>query len=242
MGAGLRKPLLSLDSIPILLHTLCRLKAASGCKEMVLAVHPLDLVFYTPERRESLRAEFGVKAIVAGGATRQESVLTALEATTTGLPLVLIHDAVRPLVEVELIERVALRAGECGAALAAVPAVATIKEVAPDGHVLRTPPRESVWMAQTPQCFRRELIVRAHRQARRDGFVGTDDALLVERLGHRVEVVEGSPENLKITTPTDLAVAETLLRRQREQGVKAAEVPVRYGKIFPECGARQRLM
>jgi len=232
MGAALRKPLLLLDTIPILLHALWRLRSAAGCAGTAVAVHPEDMDFFTAERREVLRAEFGVQAVVSGGTTRQESVLAALEATSPSIPLVLIHDAVRPLVQVELVERVAAGAAECGAALAAVSVVPTIKEVAPDGHVVRTPPRETLWVAQTPQGFRRELILDAHRRARQEGFVGTDDALLVERMGHRVVVVEDCSENLKITTPADLAAAEAVLRWQRDQGVRGADVPGRAAEAF----------
>jgi len=232
MGAELRKPLLLLDTIPILLHTLWRLRCAAGCAEIALAVHPEDVGFYTPERREVLLAEFSVKAIVPGGQSRQESVLTALEATSTSVPLALIHDAVRPLVKVDLMERVAARAAECGAALAAVPAVPTIKDVAPDGHVVRTVPRQTLWVAQTPQAFRRELILEAHHRARREGFVATDDASLVERTGYPVMVVEDCCENLKITTPADLAVAEAILRWQKDQDVRGARVPMKAAEAF----------
>jgi len=224
MQAPIRKAFLRLDSVPILLHTLCRLSAARGCAEIVLAVHPADLPLFTPDCQRVLQERFGVKAVVPGGKIRQESVLAALEATTPSLPVALIHDAVRPLVRVELIEKVALRASECGAALAAVPAVATVKHVDPDGHVTRTLPRETLWLAQTPQGFRRDVILRAHREARRDGFIGTDDAGLVERSGHTVQVVEDWPENIKITTSQDLAIAEAILLRQRQQGVRAADV------------------
>jgi 2-C-methyl-D-erythritol 4-phosphate cytidylyltransferase len=113
------------------------------------------------------------------------------------------------------VEKVAARAAETGAAIAAVPSVATVKEVDAKGVIVRTPARERLWLAQTPQGFRRDLILEAHRRARADGFVGTDDAQLVERLGHGVVVVEDSPENLKITNPEDLPLAETVLKRQQ---------------------------
>jgi len=224
MGARRRKPLLPLDSAPILAHTLTRLRAAQGCREIVLAVHPEDLPLFTPQVRESLEAEFGVSAVLPGGATRQQSVLAALEATSPTVPLVLIHDAVRPLVRVELIERVARQAAACGAAIAAGPCIATVKEVGDDGSVVRTHERRRLWLAQTPQGFHRELILRAHRLAAREGFTATDDAELVERLGRRVLVVQGNPENLKITTPQDLAVAETVLRWQQSRGLRGTVV------------------
>jgi len=214
MGGGVRKPFLLLGGQPILEHVLSRLCAARGLAEVVVAVHPDDLDSYRRQSGE-LKAKFRVTAIVPGGAVRQESVLAALEATSPGVPLVLIHDAVRPLVLPGLVEKVAARAAETGAAIAAVPSVATVKEVDAEGVIVRTPARERLWLAQTPQGFRRDLILEAHRRARADGFVGTDDAQLVERLGHGVVVVEDSPENLKITNPEDLPLAETVLKRQQ---------------------------
>jgi 2-C-methyl-D-erythritol 4-phosphate cytidylyltransferase len=230
-GAGVRmrarrkKPFLLLDNVPILLHTLWRLRQARGCEGIVLAVHPEDFERQPGSWAESLKTDFGVTAIVAGGATRQASVLAALEATSPDVPLVLTHDAVRPLVRVEVIEAVAARANECGAAIAAAPAVATVKEVDADGFIRQTLPRERLWLAQTPQGFRRELLFEAHKRALDDGFVGTDDALLVERTGHRVAVVEDSPDNIKITTPEDLVIAEAILLWQRAAGIRGSELP-----------------
>ncbi len=219
-----RKPFLLLDGAPLLLHTLLRLRAARGCGQIVLAAHPDDLRRLRQRWAKYLKAELGVTAIVPGGPTRQQSVLAALDATGPDPPLVLIHDAVRPLVHVDLIEKVARRAADCGAAIAAVPAVATIKEVDPEGVVRSTPDRHRLWLAQTPQAFCRQLILEAHRRARDDGFVGTDDSLLVERIGHKVVVVEDCPDNIKITTGEDLIVAEALLRRQRDRGVRGADL------------------
>ena len=218
MQAESRKPLLLLDGVPILIHTLRRLRLARGCGEIVIAVHPEDLATCRGHWWDQMVSGLQVSAVVAGGATRQQSVLAALEATSPSAELVLIHDAVRPLVQVDLIERVAARAADCGAAIAAVPTVATIKEVDARGRILNTPSRDRLWMAQTPQGFGRRLALRAHREARDDGFVGTDDALLVERMGLAVTVVRDSPDNIKITNPRDLPVAETILRQQREQG------------------------
>jgi len=215
---GQRKALLKLAGRPMLLHTLERLMAARGCTEVVIAVHPDDLECFTSEWADRLRKEFRVSAIVPGGEYRQQSVLAALEATRAEADLILIHDAARPLVQPQLIEQVAARAAQTGAAIAAVPSVATVKEVNADGRILSTPPRESLWLAQTPQGFRRELILRAHRRAQDEGFLGTDDALLVERMGVPVVIVEDSAENLKITTPADLVVAEVILKRQQDAG------------------------
>lgn len=224
MRAPARKPLLLLDGIPILFHTLWRLSLAEGCGEIVVAVNPDDVDYYHDRWWGEMQSRFGVGALVAGGPSRQASVLAALEATDPHVELVLIHDAVRPLVRVELVEQVAARVAECGAAIAAAPAVATVKEVDGEGIICDTPPRELLWMAHTPQGFRRPLALQAHRKALEEGFVGTDDALLAERIGHPVAVVEDRPDNIKITTPQDLAIAEAILRWQREEGVKGADL------------------
>lgn len=219
---GSRKPLLAIDGVPILFHTLRRLRMASGCAEVVLAAHPEDL-----DEIRSRKDELGLTHIVEGGRNRQESVLNALRATNEAIPLVLIHDAVRPLVHVAVIEAVAGRiAGPSSpvrAAIAASPAVATIKEVGEDGMILSTPDRDRLWMAQTPQGFTRELALRAHERAAGDGFLGTDDAQLVERLGEPVAMVEDTPDNIKITVLEDLALAAAILAHQREQGLPEAQ-------------------
>ena len=182
-GAGVRmrarrkKPFLLLDNAPILLHTLWRLRQARGCKGIVLAVHPEDFERQPGSWAETLKTHFGVTAIVAGGATRQASVLAALEATSPDVPLVLTHDAVRPLVRVEVIEAVAARANECGAAIAAAPAVATVKEVGADGFIRQTLPRERLWLAQTPQGFRRELLPTMWAETRTSTFLLADAQL-----------------------------------------------------------------
>ena len=224
MCAQARKPLLPLDGVPILFHTLWRLHLARGCTDIVLAVHQDDLKYYRERWSAEMGSRFGVSAVVPGGAARQASVLAALEATGPSAQLVLVHDAVRPLVGVDVIERVAARAADCGAAIAAVPAVATIKEVDPQGVIRNTPPRDRLWIAHTPQGFRRQLALQAHHKAREDGFVGTDDSLLLERMGLPVVVVEDSPDNVKITTSRDLALAEAILRRQRGEGLRGADL------------------
>lgn len=141
--------------------------------------------------------------VVAGGATRQESVRLALDAAPHGARIVVVHDAVRPFITRALVDAVLAAARSDGAAICALPVAETVKRVR-DGLVEATVDRNGLWTVQTPQAFRAEILREAHDKARRDGVTGTDDAMLVERLGHRVRVVPGLTENVKITTPDDL--------------------------------------
>ena len=155
--------------------------------------------------------------VVAGGIERQESVARALDAVPAECEVVVVHDGVRPLVTHDVLTAVIETAQESGAALAAVPARDTVKQV--QGRVIQaTLDRESIWLAQTPQAFSADLIRRAHLVAARDGIRGTDDAALVERLGVAVKVVLGSEENIKVTTAADLVVAEAILAARAAGG------------------------
>ncbi len=141
--------------------------------------------------------------VVAGGATRQESVRLALEAAPPGVVLAVVHDAVRPFITRALVNAVLAAAAADGAAVCALPVAETVKRVR-DGLVEATVERAGLWVAQTPQAFRAAVLREAHDKARRDGVAATDDAMLVERLGHPVRVVPGLAANVKITTPDDL--------------------------------------
>jgi 2-C-methyl-D-erythritol 4-phosphate cytidylyltransferase len=142
-------------------------------------------------------------AVVPGGATRQDSVWLAMQAVPGDAEIIVVHDAVRPLITRRLVEAVVRAAAEHGAAICALPVAETVKRVR-DDVVEATLDRSELWAVQTPQAFRADLLREAHEKARRDGVVGTDDAALVERLGHPVHVVRGIAENVKITTPEDL--------------------------------------
>jgi len=152
--------------------------------------------------------------VVAGGATRQESVRLALDAAPHGVRIVVVHDAVRPFITRGLVDAVLAAAGADGAAICALPVAETVKRVR-DGLVETTVDRAGLWAVQTPQAFRAEILREAHDKARRDGVAGTDDAMLVERLGHRVRVVPGLARNVKITTPDDLRRARAPRRSRR---------------------------
>ena len=157
--------------------------------------------------------------LVHGGADRQESVRAGLGAIPEkDADIVLVHDAARPLVARDLVDAVIEAAGEGGAAVPATVPTSTVKRVAEDGRVEETVPRDRLRLAQTPQGFLAPILRQAHAVAAQDGFVGTDDAALVERTGRSVRVVEGSPENIKITTPLDLLLAEAILEHRARGG------------------------
>ena len=206
---------------PILLHTLEKFAGVSEVSEIYVAVRENE----AERLREFLSAQHlrPKMHVVVGGDHRQQSVANALaEVKAEANDVVLVHDAVRPFVDSEIIQKVIECAAKQGAAIAGVPAVDTIKQVerTADGAIITsTIPRERVVMAQTPQGFRYELLKRAFDDATQDGFIGTDEASLVERGGHLVAVVMGSPRNIKITTPADLELAEFYAQEHFHHGV-----------------------
>jgi len=212
---GRRKPFLLLDGRPVIHHVVARLCRAPGCAQIILVLRPDDAA--DGELCENLRALGAVSDIVLGGATRQESVAAGLAAVRGDVPVVLTHDAARPLIDPSVVTRVAEAASEHGAAVAAVPATDTVKEVGQGGVVARTPSRDSLWFAHTPQGLQRDLFERAHEAARQDDFCGTDDVQLAERIGAEVVVVQDTYDNIKITSEEDLSIAEAILQWQRER-------------------------
>lgn len=218
MGGALPKQFLALLGKPILLWALEAL-LESGVADRTAVVVPGG---FEEEARAVLGDGFPGVALVAGGRTRQESSLAALRHFGESIDIFLTHDAARPLVSPALFRRVVEAALRHGAAVAAHPASDTMKVADAEGFARETLPRERLWAVQTPQAFRRELIARGHEEALAQGFEGTDDAALVERLGHRVALVCAEPENIKVTTPVDLALAEALaervLKRRRSRG------------------------
>lgn len=201
MGHAQNKLLLKLNDETILEATLKAIKACPLVAEIILALKPDD----RPEI-EPIAQKYGAR-LVEGGATRQDSVYNALLAATCDY--VMIHDGARPLVTPELVTQVAEEAIRSDAAILAIPVKDTIKE-GKDHTITKTVPRETLWAAQTPQAFRRALLVEAYEKVRRDGFVGTDEASLLEYLGHPVRLVTGSDLNLKVTTPADLKIARAV--------------------------------
>ncbi|MGH9523698.1 MAG: 2-C-methyl-D-erythritol 4-phosphate cytidylyltransferase [Terriglobales bacterium] len=209
-----------ISGVPILLHTLRKFAAAPKVIDIYLAVRQAEAEPFL----ERMRADRLAKPVhvVEGGENRQHSVANALAAVKASPgDIVLVHDAVRPFVEQATIEHVIEAAVKHGAAIAGVPAVDTIKQVerTAEGAVIHaTIPRAQIVMAQTPQGFRYEVLKKAFDEAERDGFSGTDEASLVERSGHEVVVVMGSPRNIKITTPGDMELAEFFVGLEEKPG------------------------
>lgn len=212
MGAGYNKLFLQLDHKPIIIHTLLVFEEDPACMGVILAVKP-------DERNEiqSMLDQFGIskiKTIVDGGTERQYSVAACIEAHAED-GIVLVHDAARPFLKRSVIANLVRKATEFGAAIAAVQPKDTMK-IATDGVVEKTVDREKLWIVQTPQAFRYDVLKEASESANRTGFLGTDEAMLVERLGHPVQIVESTYENVKMTTQEDLAFGEIILKRQQE--------------------------
>ena len=234
-GLGLRmrsdeeKPFITIGGRSILAHTLSVFEACPAVEGYVLVVEP--------SRVASCRALLGgsggpgvpdetggpggassdafpkLAEVVAGGSTRQESVYRGLMALDEDTASVLIHDAARPCVEQGALEASVQGGARHGAVISATPSTDTMKIIR-DGVVEATADRSSLWRAQTPQTFAYGILRTAHERAREEGYVGTDDAELVERAGYVVRVLEGAPDNIKVTTAEDLEVAERILRRQ----------------------------
>ena len=213
MAASQPKQFLELHGLPILIHSLRAFATAPRISAIYVAVRASEL-----DRVRAQVAEYGFADkvhVVEGGDNRQQSVANALRALPcSDDDLVLVHDAVRPLIDVATIERTIDAVAETGAAIVGLPAVDTVKQVERTAHgalITATIPREFVVLAQTPQGFRCGLLKQSFAEAEADGFLGTDEASVVERAGHPVAVVHGSATNIKITQPADLPLAEFYL-------------------------------
>src|SRR5262245_53287684 len=209
LGLSLPKGFAPLAGRPLLLHALAALDAVAELERLVPVI-PGDAVARYRAAIAGEGAAWRLAAPVVGGRERQDSVRAGLSALPPGTGLVAVHDAARPLVRPDAVRRVVEAAAATGAAILAAPVRDTIKRVVA-GRVAETPPRAECWAAQTPQVFRVEILREALAKADAEGVVGTDDAQLVEALGVEVRVVPGDPDNLKITGPEDLALAERLL-------------------------------
>jgi len=218
MGGPVPKQFLSIGGQPLIVHSLRTLQASSVIDAIVLAVPESDLAYCQSDIVEAHRFTKVIK-VVAGGQERQDSVRHALAVVDSQVEIVVVHDAVRPFLTQRMLEEVVAAARSNGAAIIALPMRDTVKLVG-GGHVIeRTVDRKPLWLAQTPQAFRREWLQEAHRKAQIDGMASTDDAYLIEWLGRPVTVVEGSGENIKVTRPEDLVIGEAILA-SRQTGAR----------------------
>ena len=214
MGNDVPKQFLQLGGVPLLIHALRVLESSWTIAEIVVVV-PRDAVTYCQQELLPQFALSKVSTVTAGGVRRQDSVWNGLQAVDERTKIVVVHDAVRPFVTGAMVEEVVEGARKQGAAIAAIPLHDTVKRAAPDGTIETTLDRQRLWSAQTPQAFKLELLLEAHRSSRQSGVEATDDAFLVEQIGHHVAIVHGSPDNIKITRPEDLVMGEAILAARR---------------------------
>lgn len=211
MGGALPKQFLALGGEPLVVHSLRVLQASPAVDEIVLAVPQADLDYCLND----LAVRFGfskIRKVVAGGKERQDSVRHALEHVSEETEIVVVHDAVRPFVTEGMLTEVVEAARRVGGAIVALPMRDTVKQVGAEGRIERTVDRQPLWLAQTPQAFRREQLLAAHYKAYAEKVHATDDAFLFEWAGHPVVVVEGSGENIKVTRPEDMIIGEAILK------------------------------
>ena len=208
---GRKKQFHLLAEKPILAHTLDKFETCPLIHSIFLVVGQEDMGYCMKEIIEKYKYR-KISQIIPGGKQRQDSVKNGIDALPEGVDVVVIHDGVRPLVTREMIEESIRSAIRFQAVIFAMPVKETIKMAHPDGTVIKTLDRESLWQVQTPQTFQVNLIKEAYHRAIEDGFVGTDDASLVERMGIKVHILPGSYTNIKITTPEDLVLANLFIK------------------------------
>jgi len=211
MRGNLSKQYLLLNGVPILAHTLMAFQNSPMINGIILIVPTSDVEFAT----RLIVRKYGISKVshvLPGGKERQDSVKAGLDVVGNGYDVVVVHDGVRPVISGELIRLSVLEAYNEKAVITAVPVKETVKMVDQDGWILQTLERKNLWLIQTPQAFQRDIIQDAYRLAYHDGYYGTDDAALVERIGVRVKVIPGSYENIKITTRDDLLFAKEFMK------------------------------
>ena len=214
MGGDIAKPFLQLGGREILARTLDAFEHCAVISEVWVIVAAENV----PACQQGIIERYGFRKVcdvVAGGASRQESVWRGLQRVEAAVDLVVVHDGVRPFVTDAVLRETLGCAATHGAAVTAVPLRDTLKRISDGGVVETTVPRDNLWRTQTPQAFQRHLLMSAYRQAWERGIHATDDASLIESMGHPVKVVSGSEHNIKITTPEDLNFGEGLLRAPR---------------------------
>ncbi|MFA6456384.1 MAG: 2-C-methyl-D-erythritol 4-phosphate cytidylyltransferase [Bacteroidota bacterium] len=211
MGAAIGKQFLLLDEKPILVHTLERFEQCTEISEIIVATQRSS--FSIIEEFKEKYALTKLKQPVEGGQRRQDSIANALQVIDAKAEIIAVHDAVRPFVHLREITQSIETAKYFGASIVAVRAKDTMKQASTDGRVEKTLNRSSLWSVQTPQTFQRKILFDAYAHAQKHGIIATDDSFLAEQIGILPIIVEGSYENIKITTPDDLLLADLLLKR-----------------------------
>jgi 2-C-methyl-D-erythritol 4-phosphate cytidylyltransferase len=209
---GVLKPFVELAGEPVLLHALRPFLDDPRIHAAIVAL-PAEVMKSPPDWLLRLDARV---VLVEGGAERGDSVRAALAAVPADIEVVLVHDAARPLVSADVVRRAIDAAGEGRSVVVAAPASDTVQQVDETGRIRATPDRSTLWLAQTPQAFPRDVLMAAYERAAQVGIRATDDAALVQAAGGIVEVIEGERENLKLTVPSDHIIAEALLRARRQ--------------------------
>ena len=213
MGGTTPKQFLSLEGIPIFIHTLRKFAASEAIDEIFLGVRPEE----TDRALSEVAKERFAKNVrlLEGGASRQETVARCLDQASADTDVVVVHDAVRPFVELAMIDQIVDAARKHGGAILGIPSVDTVKKVERQ-TILGTVPRERIVLAQTPQAFRFTILRQAFDRALAEGYAGTDESSLVEHDGQKVTVLMGSDRNIKITKPSDLPLARLFIAQERE--------------------------
>lgn len=213
MNDTTRKQYLDLAGRPILAHSVMVFDACALVDKIFLVIPKKDIEYCRNNILPLLKLKNGLE-LVPGGEQRQDSVYNGLKAISKKTDTVVVHDAVRPFIQLEELKSCILGSRKFGACILGVPVSDTVKRVGKSGFIDNTLIRNNIWLAQTPQAFKYELIIRAHETARRDGYTGSDDSLLVERLGIDVKIINGSKNNIKITVREDLVVARAMLKER----------------------------
>ena len=210
MKTDINKQYLLLSTKPILAHTLETFEGSEFISEIIVVINKEEHKQFEDLILNTL-AFSKIKFVVDGGSDRQESVYNGLMRVSSDAEIIVVHDGARPFVTIDIIKESLIAAANSGAACTGVPVKDTIKQVAKSGVVEKTLDRKLLWAIQTPQAFKKEVLINAHEKAISDVFRGTDDCVLVERLGQTVQMIMGSYSNIKITTPEDLAFAEAFV-------------------------------
>lgn len=210
MHSPLRKQYLSLGGLPILARTLLVFDGCGLIDDIYLAIPKVDSDYCREEIISRIEPTSNIH-LVSGGARRQDSVYNSLQKIDPNCSIVVIHDGVRPFVRIDQVVATIEGAREFGACILGIPAHDTLKQVDAHDNIVNTLHRDDIWLAQTPQTFRYDLIKKAHENAKEKGYLGTDDASLVEQLGEPVKMIRGSRGNIKITHQEDLEMAHCLL-------------------------------